>query len=143
MNHNELVSAANKILKEKFGCSVIVSEQKSLSREIPDAIGWRGDVSIVIECKTSRADFFADAEKPFRKIGGAGKWRFYLAPYGILSDSDIPDGWRLLQIDGDVVTGLPIGNCWYGSESFNKRDAETELNILLAYIRNQLMNVSG
>ena len=53
------------------------------SGEMPDAIGWkRGCHSVLVECKSSRADFLADREKPWRQKpeNGAGCERFYLTP---------------------------------------------------------------
>ena len=73
---------------------------------MPDAIGWkRACHSVVVECKTSRADFLADQEKPFRQKPelGLGCERFYLTRAGLLQPKELPRGWGLLEsIKGKV-----------------------------------------
>lgn len=86
--------------------TIVVSELAAGSNnETPDVIGWRGCSSILIECKTSRADFFADREKCFRREEerGMGDIRYFAAPAGVLSPEDIPDGWGLLEVDDRFV----------------------------------------
>jgi hypothetical protein len=85
-HHGERVSRA--------ACPIIVTELVSHAIETPDVIGWAG-VSVLIECKASRADFFADGGKSFRKLpeNGMGVLRYYLVPDGLLSDEEIPEGW--------------------------------------------------
>ena len=73
---------------------------------MPDAIGWkRACHSVVVECKISRADFFADQEKPFRQKPelGLGCERFYLTPAGLLHPEELPRGWGLLESAGMTV----------------------------------------
>ena len=54
-------------LRCKYGCGIILSEQYCASGEVPDVIGWKGFCqSVLVECKVSRSDFLADANKPFR-----------------------------------------------------------------------------
>lgn len=66
--HDELVERALRWLRSRR-CAPIFHRCASCS-EIPDAIGWSGSYkhhgSIVIECKASRADFYADKKKRFR-----------------------------------------------------------------------------
>lgn len=87
------------------GCQVALSEPRTgyLAGEIPDAIGFRvaepGCGSVVIECKTSRADYLADAKKPHRGAIGMGRYRYFLCPDGLLSPADMPDRWGLLVIN--------------------------------------------
>lgn len=73
--------------------------------ETPDVIGWHGCHSVLVECKTSRADFHADKEKCFRREEerGMGDVRFFAAPVGVLTPEDIPDGWGLLELDERCV----------------------------------------
>lgn len=81
------------------------------ARETPDAIGWFNRQSILIECKTSRADFKADMRKPYRRgfgdpmwLVGMGNQRYYLTPKGLLNVADFPDErWGLLETDGEHV----------------------------------------
>ncbi|HEX9959843.1 MAG TPA: hypothetical protein VGB00_02855, partial [Pyrinomonadaceae bacterium] len=81
--HAELVAIAREWLKTHH-CSVVVSEITSAASEQPDAIGWRGGNSILIECKVSRSDFLADRKKSFREHleMGMGDYRYFLAPVG-------------------------------------------------------------
>lgn len=68
--------------------------------EVPDAIGFNAYSSCVIECKMSRADFFADQKKPFRNDGcGMGQKRFYLCPENLIKENELPQGWGLLYVD--------------------------------------------
>jgi len=64
ITHDELVSIAVKWLYSQ-GCGFAVGERVCVAStgEIPDAIGFRSNCSILIECKTSRADFKADRKK--------------------------------------------------------------------------------
>ncbi|MBB3017663.1 hypothetical protein FHR70_000703 [Microvirga lupini] len=87
------------------GCHVAVSECRSgWTGEVPDAIGFRAagsydDGSVVVECKTSRADFLADRKKAHRTTGGCGNWRYFMAPEGLISPDELPPGWGLLTVN--------------------------------------------
>lgn len=61
MTHSTLVSRAKKWLQQKH--SIVVTEMGT-SGEEPDAIGFRMGFSTLIECKTSRSDYYADRRKP-------------------------------------------------------------------------------
>lgn len=115
--HNELVKRAVRWLRNTAKCSVVVSELVTILREIPDAIGWKGGLSILVECKVTRADYYADKQKSIR-IGsrlypeideGMGRERYYLAPKGVLVHKNIPDGWGLLEmsVSGRVRKVVP------------------------------------
>jgi len=103
--HTQLVAAAVDWLRRSYRCGVVLSEQYCATGEVPDAIGWKAMChSVVIECKTSRADFLADAKKPFRnprrgsgKEEGLGCERFYMAPPGLIVPEELPPGWGLLE----------------------------------------------
>ncbi|MDT8067741.1 MAG: hypothetical protein ROO76_06190 [Terriglobia bacterium] len=100
LKHSKLVSVAVDWLRSSYGCGIILSEQYCATGEIPDAIGWKGFChSVVVECKVSRADFLADAGKPFRlkPEEGLGAERLYLAPAGIIKAEELPKGWGLLE----------------------------------------------
>ena len=120
MNHDTLVARAERWLKnsatipDSYGtkpynvrCPVVLANFVSSSWEVPDAIGWcyGGSVSILVECKVSRADFFADAKKPFRQRpqSGMGIYRYFFAPPNILSVSDLPPLWGLIEQRGRSV----------------------------------------
>lgn len=134
LNHSELVQRAVAWLKRN-GCRVILHDPfRTPLSEQPDAIGWRDGLSIVVEAKTSLADFRVDAAKPWRidpEIG-MGDWRFFIAQAGLLDGVELPTGWGLIECAGRgarVVHGGPRGNHWWGSIPFgscNKR-AETRM----------------
>jgi hypothetical protein len=60
---------------------------------------------VLVECKVSRADFLADASKPFRlnPEEALGSQRFYLAPQGLIAPVDLPESWGLLECKGREV----------------------------------------
>lgn len=62
MTHDELCERALRWLSGTKRCNPVYSRCASCS-EIPDAIGWSSAGSIVIECKTSVSDFYADKKK--------------------------------------------------------------------------------
>lgn len=140
-DHDRLVELACRWLKSK-GCGVVFSDRLrfvSTSPERPDAIGWRDNLSILVECKTSRSDFLRDFSKSFRTSeAGMGDWRFLLAPKGVVDESELLEGWVLLEeVNGKVLcpSDHPKGNClWWKEKPFdgNKR---AESAILLAALR--------
>lgn len=101
--------------------------------ECPDAISWRGGVSILVECKLSRGDFLADRGKPFRANPGLGMgdWRFYLCPPGIIAVADLPPGWGLLHAKGgrvSAIQGVPGNTAWRTTAPFvGNKMCETQL----------------
>lgn len=112
MTHAELVDHALRWLRGTQRCPVAVASPGG-GLEIPDAIGWRsgGRMSILVECKASRADFLRDKKKWHRQHGlGVGQRRYYMAPPGIITPADLPPGWGLVEVvDGvcHVRTRLP------------------------------------
>ena len=60
---------------------------------------------MLVECKVTRADFLADAAKPFRlkPEDGMGSQRFYLAPTRIVRAEELPRHWGLLELRGHAV----------------------------------------
>ncbi len=105
MNHSDLVKCAGAWLANSQKCSVVITEMSSTSAETPDAIGWQGARSIVVECKTSRADFLADGKKHFRAQPdlGMGRQRYFLTVPGLLKAEELPAGWGLLELTGSRV----------------------------------------
>lgn len=108
--HAELVEIAAKWLSNSMKCGAVITEvggTYSLYGEKPDAMGWRRqDQSVLVECKTSRADFLADRKKLFREKPelGMGRFRLYLAPKDLLSKKDVEGtGWGLLEVVGSKV----------------------------------------
>lgn len=104
--HKELCIIAATWLKNTLKCTISINEPKGI-KENPDAIGWKftygttaKEGSILVECKTSRSDFKADAKKLFRQepTKGIGNWRYYMCPEGIISESELPDKWGLAYV---------------------------------------------
>ncbi len=106
MTHAQLVACAVRWLRS-YRCGIVLSEQACASGEMPDAIGWKGRChSVVVECKVSRADFFADRDKPFRRDPNValGCERLYLTPRSLIAESELPDGWGLLEYHARKVS---------------------------------------
>ncbi len=100
MRHAVLVEKAVEWLRREYRCGIILSEQYCATGEVPDAIGWKGQCrSVVVECKVSRADFLADAQKEFRLSPeiGLGSERLYMAPAGVIKRAELPKDWGLLE----------------------------------------------
>lgn len=107
--HAELVTLAARWLRGTRKCSLVATERKPwVTDEHPDAIGWRprGE-SILVEAKTSVADFLADLRKPHRAGAGMGRERWYLTPSGLLAHRMRPDlwpaDWGLLEVRNGKV----------------------------------------
>lgn len=133
MTHVELVDIAGAWLKRQ-GCNVVLKERfagNDHRGECPDAIGWfcSDFSSIVVECKVSRSDFVADRSKPWRNGPAMGGERWLLTPKDLLSRSEVPALWGLLEWDGRVVRKAvppaPIPD----------RSIENEAKLLLAELR--------
>lgn len=110
MTHEDLVKRAERWLRNTIGCGVVLTEAASGS-ETPDAIGWKGGYSHLVECKTSRADFRSDKKKMFRKhlwlSMGAYKW--YLTPKGLLKPEEVSEQWGLLEVRGRTIRKIKKG----------------------------------
>ena len=104
--HAQLVARACQWLRRSYKCGIVLSEQYCSTGEVPDVIAWKGFCkSVLVECKVSRADFLADAAKPFRQKpeGGMGSQRFYMAPAGMIAACELPRHWGLLELRGREV----------------------------------------
>lgn len=133
MTHAKLVSLAVAWLR-RYRCGVVLSEQACVSREMPDAIGWKKAChSVLVECKISRADFLADREKAFRQNPetGVGCERFYLAPHGLVRSEELPAGWGLLEVSGREIEKVKPSRKNLRSEI----GFQYEMNLLLASLR--------
>ncbi len=133
MTHSQLVQKAVAWLRS-YRCGVVLSEQACLSGEMPDAIGWkRACHSVLVECKLTRADFFADRDKPFRckQELGLGCERFYLTPAALLHLEELPSGWGLLECHNRKIKLLqPAVKNLRTATGFRY-----EMNLLLASLR--------
>lgn len=107
MTHADLVIRAERWLRNTKNCGVVFTERCGSATEIPDAIGWiyGGRFSILVECKTSKSDFYADRRKPFRMApeNGMGQFRYYMTPPNLLTIEMLPDSWGLLEVRGKIV----------------------------------------
>jgi len=127
--HAGLVEAAAKWLARAH--SVVATEVCADVGEVPDALGWRGWRSTLVECKASREDFAADRRKLFREHPqlGVGCARYYLAPRGLLSLAELPPRWGLLEADGRGVR-VAKASGWFG-----ERNERAEVRILVSALR--------
>lgn len=114
--HRELCLAAGKWLRSqhsaepwKMPWKYAAVELVTANAETPDAWATNGYESVVVEVKVSRSDFMADQKKYSRSENARtaghmmGNYRYYLCPDGLLTESDIPEGWGLLYHDGKTV----------------------------------------
>ena len=133
--HALLVSKAVQWLRSYYKCGVILSEQYCATGEVPDVIGWKDFCkSVLVECKVSRPDFLADAEKPFRRKPeeGMGSARFYLAPAGVIRREELPRHWGLLELRrNNVHMAVKPGRIDLQSPMALMK----EMNLLLASLR--------
>ena len=135
MTHQQLVRMAEHWLRTRYRCGIVLSEQSCASGETPDVIAWKGKCrSVVVECKVSRADFFADREKPFRKDPdlAMGCERFYLVPQGLVRADELPQKWGLLECKGREVR-MAVKPCRQTQRS--QTGLMWEMNLLLASLR--------
>ena len=135
MTHAQLVRLAEQWLRRRYRCGIVLSEQSCASGETPDVIGWKNSCrSVLIECKVSRADFFADREKSWRRNpeNGMGCERFYLAPQGLIEKQEVPKYWGLLECKGrEIVVAAKASRQSQRTEA----GFMWEMNLLLASLR--------
>ena len=100
-NHKTLVKRAGAWLRNRKNCCVVMEELATQNNETSDALGFYGaGGSILVECKTSRADYLADKNKIFRRAEefGMGDTRYFAAPKGLIKPDELPEGWGLLEM---------------------------------------------
>jgi hypothetical protein len=133
MTHAQIVEKAVRWLRG-YRCGVVLSEQASVSGEMPDAIGWKQAChSVLVECKMSRDDFLADREKPCRQKPemGMGSERFYLTPPGLIKVEELPCGWGWLEYrQGRIAMARASAKNLRTAAGFRY-----EMNLLLASLR--------
>lgn len=111
--HADLVQRAVRWLRGFHKCSHAYGEFAASVPYIPDALGWRHRFSILVECKRSRSDFFADRKKLIHHNPDAypGEERWYLTPPGLVTADEVPEGWYLAEADEKrvrVITHPPV-----------------------------------
>ena len=133
--HAQLVARAADWLRYRYGCGIVLSEQYCATGEIPDVIGWKASCqSVLIECKVSRGDFLADANKAVRlhPEDGLGSKRLYMAPAGMIAPTELPKHWGLLELKGrEVQLVVKPGRADLRSQAGLMK----EMNLLLASLR--------
>lgn len=85
--------------------------EPGLYGENPDIFAFNGNRTICVEVKTSHADFVADKKKWYRRQEyqyKIGMYRYYLAPHGVISPEELPDGWGLLEWNGEIRRGCYV-----------------------------------
>lgn len=87
-------------LRNAKGCTVVFTEFAAAKHENPDAIGFQGERSILIECKVSRSDVAADRNKIARResSAGMGAERYFMVPAGLMHARELPEKWGLLWV---------------------------------------------
>ncbi len=122
--------------RETVRCAVVFCELVTSAPETPDAIGFAngGGTSVLIECKTSRADFHKDKTKWHRRGAcGMGDYRFIIAPDGLLTPAEMADDWGLLSVRGRRVRIERDATERWPSERLCFRPCETKM--LWSYCR--------
>lgn len=107
ITHDHLNKAAAGWLRNKCNCGVVLTEPGTYyCSETPDNIGYRGSgITVVVESKTSRSDFFADRKKFFRREPnhGLGMYRYFICPMYMIKVEELPSGWGVLYFNGRSV----------------------------------------
>lgn len=142
MTHNQLVKRAGRWLRNTLHCSVVLEELVTCAREVPDAVGWASSLCILVECKTTHADFLAERNKPVRRTESwgypcLGAYRFYLTPPGVIRVGELPEGWGLYEVHERSVRfigGVRYEKSVMSSPPFKSSKSE-EVTILLSAIR--------
>jgi hypothetical protein len=117
----------------KIRCAVVMREMMSTGWETPDAIGFAygGRVTVLVEVKVSRSDFFADSKKVFRSRPelGMGMFRYFLTPPGLVSINELPERWGLLTLHGRSVRVARV------AAEFGQRHTTHEMAMLVSLAR--------
>lgn len=97
--HVALVQRAARWLRTIKRCGVVLTEHSG-GNEHPDAMGWQATWTTVVECKATRADFFADRKKPSRASYDLrpALWCYYMTPPALVTPEELPAGWGLLEV---------------------------------------------
>ena len=122
--------------KNLLHCRVVLSELVAYTRsgETPDAIGWVHNQAILVECKTSRSDFYAERKKRARNkhMPALGVWRFYLTPPGLLKPEEIIEGWGLYEVHGKRVIHRGGSKYQNAGKPYFESDRDSEVAMLVS-----------
>jgi hypothetical protein len=135
--HRELCIKASKYLKNTgihsfHRCQYVVCELERIG-ESPDAFGWGGSSTQLIEVKISRSDFLSDKNKLWRQHSeyGIGRYRSYLCPEGIIKEKDLPNNWGLLYVNESGKIKSII------SPEFQTCNCVEEMNLVTSILRRE------
>lgn len=137
VSHRELCIIASKYLKNKgiqpfHKCQYVVCELERVG-ESPDAFGFGGNTTQLIEVKVTRSDFLSDKNKFWRKdpLRGIGRYRSYLCPEGIILERDLPKYWGLLYLNdkGKIVE--------IKKPELQESNSQQELNLIISIMRRE------
>ena len=150
MTHAELVIRAERWLRNTRRCGVVLTEASGSGQEIPDAIGWTlgyCPMSTLVECKVSRADFRADQLKTFRNqnLGdmAIGRFRYYMAPAGLIKPDELPPRWGLLEVRASSVRQTVKAKRWDLDQPGANLGLRYEMAIMLSELRKIQIVQSG
>jgi hypothetical protein len=136
ITHKNLCLIAAKYLKNQgihpfHRCKYVVCELER-EGESPDAFGWGGTSTQLIEVKISRSDFLSDKNKRWRKLPeiGLAAWRSYLCPKNIIKPKDLPNNWGLLYFDKGKVEIIK-------SPSYQDHNKSEELHLVTNIMRRE------
>ncbi len=108
MTHDQLVERAVRWLLGTRRCAIALREcggYHFYCHDQPDAIGWLSNSeSVVVECKTSVSDCYADRRKTAEQKGErCGVWRYVMTDCPDITIARLIPGWGLLRLSGDRV----------------------------------------
>lgn len=147
--HKHLVEVGAQWLKNTARCSVVLKElvAATTNGENPDVIGFNSSFSFLIECKTSRSDYFADQKKIFRtdQYLGMGEFRFIMCPAGLIEPNEVYDGWGLLWVRNQKVyqQNCKITNMVQKGVKFFEPHYNAERTMLVSHLRRLENKING
>jgi len=141
LTHDDLVAIAAQWL-QRNRCPVVITELVS-SGEIPDAFGYcHTGLTTLIECKASRSDFLSDHKKTFRRYAdqGLGRYRYYLAPKGVIDPTDLPERWGLITVNENRRTRRVVHAEFH---EMRERAQRREIGFLVSAMRRMASDAKG
>lgn len=146
MKHCDLVEKARVKLFVKY--PIVITELVTYAGEEPDAIGFNGWESCLIECKVTKSDFYVDKKKIFRRLPeyGVGNYRYYLTPKDLLKGSQLPDNWGLYELWGNKVKLIReadrVETNWKNEKKILISALRREPNVGIKYYSNKIKKAS-
>jgi len=111
LTHDEIAVIGARKLKNMGYIAALANFAGTAGGEQPDTLGVKScGETFLLEVKVSRADFLADAKKPWRGPDrrAIGHYRAYLTPKGLLKPSEIPYGWQLGEVHGKTKPVIKV-----------------------------------